>query len=89
MEPIKNDLVYSRLPVNEISLSDLLTEDHLFYNDRSVPRPEGLRDWDLHSPSEDESALHHIVFEPANLHPTSAGSCDPRDEKSKIDDGVF
>ena len=31
MEPIKNDLFYSRLPVNEISLSDLLTEDHLFY----------------------------------------------------------
>jgi Protein of unknown function (DUF3095) len=31
MEPINNDLFYSRLPVNEISLSDLLTEDHLFY----------------------------------------------------------
>jgi hypothetical protein len=31
MEAIKNDLFYSRLPVNEISLSDLLTEDHLFY----------------------------------------------------------
>lgn len=31
MEPIKNDLFYSRLPVNEISLSDLFTEDHLFY----------------------------------------------------------
>jgi hypothetical protein len=31
MEQIKNDLFYSRLPVNEISLSDLLTEDHLFY----------------------------------------------------------
>ncbi len=31
MEPVKNDLFYSRLPVNEISLSDLLTEDHLFY----------------------------------------------------------
>ena len=26
-----NDLFYSRLPVNEISLSDLLTEEHLFY----------------------------------------------------------
>src|SRR5687768_518763 len=26
-----NDMFYSRLPVNEISLSDLLTEDHLFY----------------------------------------------------------
>jgi hypothetical protein len=31
MEPINNDLFYSRLPVNEISLSDLLTEEHLFY----------------------------------------------------------
>ena len=31
MDPIKTDLFYSRLPVNEISLSDLLTEDHLFY----------------------------------------------------------
>jgi hypothetical protein len=31
METVKNDLFYSRLPVNEISLSDLLTEDHLFY----------------------------------------------------------
>ena len=31
MELVKNDLFYSRLPVNEISLSDLLTEDHLFY----------------------------------------------------------
>lgn len=28
----KNDLFYSRLPVNEIPLSDLLTEEHLFYN---------------------------------------------------------
>lgn len=27
----KNDLFYSRLPVNEIPLSDLLTEEHLFY----------------------------------------------------------
>ena len=26
-----NDLFYSRLPVNEIPLSDLLTEEHLFY----------------------------------------------------------
>lgn len=26
-----NDLFYTRLPVNEISLSDLLTEDHLFF----------------------------------------------------------
>ena len=26
-----NDMFYSRLPVNEISLSELLTEDHLFY----------------------------------------------------------
>lgn len=26
-----NDLFYSRLPVNEISLSELLTEEHLFY----------------------------------------------------------
>lgn len=31
MEPINNDLFYSRLPVNEIPLSDLLTEEHLFY----------------------------------------------------------
>ena len=31
MEPVKNDHFYTRLPVNEISLSDLLTEDHLFY----------------------------------------------------------
>lgn len=28
----KNDLFYSRLPTNEISLSELLLEDHLFYN---------------------------------------------------------
>lgn len=27
-----NDMFYSRLPVNEIPLSDLLTEEHLFYN---------------------------------------------------------
>lgn len=27
----KNDLFYSRLPVNEIPLSDLLTEEHLFF----------------------------------------------------------
>ncbi|MGZ8522866.1 MAG: DUF3095 domain-containing protein [Chitinophagaceae bacterium] len=26
-----NDMFYSKLPVNEISLSELLTEDHLFY----------------------------------------------------------
>jgi hypothetical protein len=26
-----NDMFYSRLPVNDISLSDLLTEEHLFY----------------------------------------------------------
>ena len=31
MQPINNDLFYSRLPVNEIPLSDLLTEEHLFY----------------------------------------------------------
>jgi hypothetical protein len=31
MEPINNDLFYSRLPVNEIPLTDLLMEDHLFY----------------------------------------------------------
>ena len=31
MEPTSNDLFYSRLPVNEIPLSDLLTEEHLFY----------------------------------------------------------
>jgi len=31
MTPSANDLFYSRLPVNEISLSDLLTEEHLFY----------------------------------------------------------
>lgn len=30
MATINNDLFYSRLPVNEISLSDLLTEEHLF-----------------------------------------------------------
>src|SRR3954465_4565160 len=28
---MNNDLFYSRLPVNEIPLSDLLTEEHLFY----------------------------------------------------------
>ena len=32
MEPANNDLFFSRLPVNEIPLSDLLTEQHLFYN---------------------------------------------------------
>lgn len=26
------DMFYSRLPVNEIPLGDLLTEEHLFYN---------------------------------------------------------
>ena len=31
MVSINNDLFYSRLPVNEIPLSDLLTEEHLFY----------------------------------------------------------
>ncbi len=31
MEPVNNDLFYSRLPVNEIPLTDLLMEDHLFY----------------------------------------------------------
>ena len=31
MEPIKNDLFYSRLPVNDIPLSDLFMEEHLFY----------------------------------------------------------
>ena len=31
MSASTNDMFYSRLPVNEISLSDLLTEDHLFY----------------------------------------------------------
>jgi hypothetical protein len=31
MEPANNDLFYSRLPVNEIPLGDLLTEQHLFY----------------------------------------------------------
>ena len=31
MEPIINDHFYSRLPVNEIPLSELLTEEHLFY----------------------------------------------------------
>ena len=31
MSAKKNDLFYSRLPVNEIPLSDLLTEEHLFF----------------------------------------------------------
>jgi Protein of unknown function (DUF3095) len=31
MEPTNNDLFYSRLPVNEIPLTELLTEEHLFY----------------------------------------------------------
>src|SRR5450432_2982010 len=31
MDPVNNDLFYSRLPVNEIPLSDLLTEEHLFF----------------------------------------------------------
>ena len=31
MSAVTNDLFYSRLPVNEISLSELLTEEHLFY----------------------------------------------------------
>jgi hypothetical protein len=31
MQPINNDLFYSRLPINEIPLGDLLTEEHLFY----------------------------------------------------------
>src|SRR5450432_1769980 len=31
MPVINNDLFYSRLPVNEIPLADLLTEEHLFY----------------------------------------------------------
>ncbi|MEO6733100.1 MAG: DUF3095 domain-containing protein [Ferruginibacter sp.] len=31
MAPISNDFFYSRLPVNEIPLNELLTEEHLFY----------------------------------------------------------
>jgi hypothetical protein len=31
MEHLNNDQFYSRLPVNEIPLSDLLSEEHLFY----------------------------------------------------------
>jgi len=31
MSENSNDMFYSRLPVNEIQLSDLLTEEHLFY----------------------------------------------------------
>ncbi len=31
MSALNNDLFYSRLPINEIPLSDLLMEDHLFY----------------------------------------------------------
>jgi Protein of unknown function (DUF3095) len=31
MQAINNDLFYSRLPVNEIPLGDLLTEEHLFF----------------------------------------------------------
>ena len=31
MDPVNNDLFYSRLPVNEIPLSELLTEEHLFF----------------------------------------------------------
>lgn len=31
MDPINNELFYSRLPVNEIALTDLLMEEHLFY----------------------------------------------------------
>jgi hypothetical protein len=31
MASANNDLFYSRLPVNQIALSDLLTENHLFY----------------------------------------------------------
>lgn len=34
MTPVLNDHFYARLPVNEIPLSELLTEEHLFY---SVP----------------------------------------------------
>ncbi len=30
--PINNDLFFSRLPVNEITLPELLAEEHLFYN---------------------------------------------------------
>ncbi|MEO7924518.1 MAG: DUF3095 domain-containing protein [Chitinophagaceae bacterium] len=32
MSTATNDLFYSRLPVNEIPLNDLLTEEHLFFN---------------------------------------------------------
>ncbi len=31
MQPTNNDLFYSRLPVNEIPLTDLLMEEHLFF----------------------------------------------------------
>ena len=31
MQAINNDLFYTRLPVNQIPLSDLLTEEHLFF----------------------------------------------------------
>ena len=31
MSPANNDLFYSRLPINEIPLSELLAEEHLFY----------------------------------------------------------
>ncbi|MFZ1533396.1 MAG: DUF3095 family protein, partial [Chitinophagaceae bacterium] len=31
MTTSNNDLFYTRLPVNQLSLSDLLTEEHLFF----------------------------------------------------------
>jgi len=66
MEPLKNDFFYSRLPVNEISLSDLLTEDHLFYK---IPASWHVVITDVKNST---GAVHNGLHETINLIATAS-----------------
>src|SRR4249919_240142 len=66
MEPNRNDLFYSRLPVNEIPLSELLLEEHLFYK---IPA-----DWHvvITDVKNSTAAVHNGLHETINLVATAS-----------------
>jgi len=66
MEPNRNDLFYSRLPVNEIPLSELLLEEHLFYK---IPA-----DWHvvITDVKNSTAAVHNGFHETINLVATAS-----------------
>ena len=66
MESANNDLFYSRLPVNEIPLSDLLLEEHLFYR---IPANWHVVITDVKNST---AAVHNGLHETINLVATAS-----------------